>query len=181
MDLTKIIEAQKQLISKLDENKKEALQILEQVEQIQTNLLKEESIKKRISEDLYNHFGTELKTVTQDRSQFKVLERSNIERKIIIKNSKFQKHKDDETHWFTLRENSIDKCDGVVFTLDTIEFDFVHIVLSKQELKEFAEKYTLMDDGRINIGFDLKSMDTVYSSKGNINFSHAINNFSIFE
>lgn len=181
MDLTKIIEAQKELISKLDENKKEAMQILDQVECLQTILLKEESIKKRISEDLVNELGVELKSLKIDRSQFKVLEKSNVEKILIVKNSKYQKHKEDETHWFTLRENSIDKCDGAIFTLDTIEFDFVHIVLSREELKEFAEKYTLMDDGRINIGFYLKSMDTVYSSKGNINFTHAINNFSIFE
>lgn len=119
MDLTKIIEAQKELISKLDENKKEAMQILDQVECLQTILLKEESIKKQISEDLVNELGVELKSLKIDRSQFKVLEKSNVE-KIL---SKYQKHKEDETHWFTLRENSIDKCDGAIFTLDTIEFD----------------------------------------------------------
>lgn len=179
MDLTKIIEAQKDLISKLDENKKEALLILEQVENLQTTLLKEESIKRRISEDLKKQLGVELKSLKIERSQFKVLEKTNVEKILIVKNSKFQKHKEDETHWFTLRENSIDKCDGAIFSLETIEFDFVHIVLTKQELKEFTEKYTVMEDGRINIGFNLKNMNTVYSSKGNLNFSNAINNFSV--
>ncbi|GED19312.1 hypothetical protein KGI01_10530 [Kurthia gibsonii] len=38
--------------------------------------------KKRIREDLVNELGVELKSLKIDRSQFKVLEKSNVEKNI---------------------------------------------------------------------------------------------------
>lgn len=181
MDLNKIIEAQKMLINKLDENKKEALNILKEIELIQENLDKKLTIKERINEDLIIRFGSELKTIRVVGSQFKLFEKNEDKFKLIIKVSSFQNHKDEETHWFTLRENSIEKSDGAIFTLLTVNLDFIHIVLNKIELKNLINQFNIMPDGRINIGFNMKNTNEVYSSKGNINVSSNINDFSKFE
>lgn len=181
MDLNKIIEAQKMLINKLDENKKEALNILKEMELIQGNLDEKLTIKKRINEDLIIRVGSKLKTIRMVGSEFKLFEKHGDKLKLITKFSSFQNHKNEETHWFTLRENAIEKSDGAIFTLLTDNLDFIHIVLNKTEFKNLINQFNIMPDGRVNIGFNMKNSNEVYSSKGYINFSSNINDFSKFE
>lgn len=175
MNLDKIIEKQKSLIMEIENTRVQAKQVLEELIHYRDMQQKKQNYTKRAKESIKNYFSENIRTFRKEGVQYYSIDSENIT--IQHKIASYQKNKIDETHWFTVKKSSLEYTDFMIFSLETIDSDIIHIILNKEEYIEVTNNSSVMSDGRINIGLYLENEHKIKSSKSDIDLSNKINDF----